>query len=201
VWACSQRCVSAHVFVLFLKYNRCMRVIGLAFGLVACVLASVEHAAAQAEPAKRRPIVLVMESAGGVHAASDLRTTLNRDAGYRVLSLSEAQHEAVRPSAVLTVATDRARVVRVVYWDLAGDTDSLTAATPARPEDMPAVVLALSSALLERHRSDLRREPRESDARASWLDAANASRAFYAVLGRISRLSPRTNVELRFEDF
>lgn len=179
-----------------------MRVIGLAFGLVACLLSSVERAGAQADQsAKRRPIVLVMESSGGLHAASDLRATLNRDAGYRVLSLSEAQHEAVRPAAVLTVASDRSHVVRVVYWDLSGETDSLTAATPARPEDMPAVVLALSSALLDRHRSDLRREPRDGDARAQWLDAANASRAFYAVLGRISRLSPRTNVELRFEDF
>jgi hypothetical protein len=91
--------------------------------------------------------------------------------------------------------------VRVVYWDLTGETDSLTAATPARPEDVPAVVVALSSALLERHRTDLRRELRDGDTRAQWLDAASASRAFYAMLGRISRLSPRTNVELRFEDF
>jgi hypothetical protein len=194
-------CASVHASVVFLKYTRCMRVFALAFGLVACVLSSVQHASAQAEHAKRRPIVLVMESSGGVHAASDLRATLNRDVGFRVLSLSEAQHEAVRPAAVLTVALDRSRVVRVVYWDLTGETDSLTAATPARSEDMPAVVLALSSALLDRHRSDLRRELHEGDARAQWLDAANASRAFYAVLGRISRLSPRTNVELRFEDF
>ena len=111
-----------------------------------------------------------MESAGGIRSASELRATLNRDPNFRVLSLSEAQHEAVRPAAVLTVAADRERMVRVVYWDLTGETDSLTAATPARPEDVSAVVLALSSALLERHRTDLRRELRDGDTRAQWLD-------------------------------
>lgn len=180
-----------------------MRLFGLAIGFLTCVAWLTPHpAAAQtAQTAKPRPIVLVMESSGGVSAALNLRTTLNRQSGFRVLSLSEAEREPVRPAAVLTVATDRARVVRVVYWDLSGETDSLTAATPARVEDMPAVVLALSSALLERHRTDLRRELKDTDARAQWLDAAHASRAFYAMLGRMSRLSPRTNVELRFEDF
>jgi hypothetical protein len=63
-----------------------------------------------------------------------------------------------------------------------------------------AVVLALSSALIERHRNDALSISREILARARMFEDQSATRAIYAMLGR-ERLSPRTNVYLRFEDF
>jgi hypothetical protein len=174
-----------------------MRVLGFALLLVSviadvCVAQATE--AANTGPSTR-PIVLVMESSGGVRVAAELRAALNHDAVFQVLSLNEAQRQAVRPLAVLTVATERARSVRVVYWKLGGETDSLSAATPSTAGQLTAVVYALASALLERHKDDV------AALVAPGLDAAHASRAIYAMLGRWSRLTPRTNIELRFEDF
>jgi hypothetical protein len=146
--------------------------------------------------------VLVVESPGGLRMAAELRAALNHDAVFQVLSLNEAQRQAVRPLAVLTVATERVGSVRVVYWKLGGEMDSLSATTPTTADQLTAVMYALSSALLERHKNDARLEVTASDALAAdGLDAVHASRAIYAMLGRWSRLTPRTNIELRFEDF
>jgi hypothetical protein len=179
-----------------------MRVLGVALLLLAVVAdVSLAQATPAASLANARPIVLVMESAGGVRVASELRAALNRDAVFRVLSLPEAQKQALRPLAVLTVATDHARSVRVVYWKVGGESDALSAATPTTAAQLTAVVYALASALLERHKNDVRSDAGESETAAPALDAMHASRAIYAMLGRWSRLTPRTNVELRFEDF
>jgi hypothetical protein len=179
-----------------------MRVLGFALLLVSVIadvcLAQASETANTGPSA--RPIVLVMESSGGVRMATDLRAALNHDAVFRVLSLHEAQRQAVRPLGVLTVAAERARSVRVVYWKLGGESDSLTAATPNTADQLTAVVYALASALLERHKDDVGLESAEQLV-APGLDAAHASRAIYAMLGRWSRLTPRTNIELRFEDF
>jgi hypothetical protein len=161
-------------------------------------------ATSSATSASASPVVLVMESGGGVHAAVELRAFLNRQPNLRVLSLADAARQQVQPAAVLTVATDPNRAaVRVVYWDLSGGTDALAAPAPAKPEDIGAVVLALTSALLERHRPELSETTSATAlaSRASGLDSLGNSRAFYAMLGRFNRLIPRTNVELRFEDF
>ena len=181
-----------------------MRVVGFALLLVS-VIADVSLA--QAGPAANtapvaRPIVLVMESPGGLRMAAELRAALNQEAVFQVLSLHEAQRRAVRPWAVLTVATERTGSVRVVYWTLGGEIDALSAAAPGRVDQWTAVVHALSSALLERHKDDVRVEVTANDAfAAAGLDAVRASSAIYAMLGRWSRLTPRTNIELRFEDF
>lgn len=148
-----------------------------------------------------RSVVLVMESGGGVLAATELRSALNRQPRLRVLSLAEATKQRVQPAAVLTVATDPSRVLSVVYWGLTGETDSLSSPTPATADQISAVVLALASALLDRHRLELTGTESDRVGQLRFVDFARTSREFYAMLGRFGRLSPRTSVELRLEDF
>ena len=167
----------------------------------ACELAGVQLAAAQhvrpnpppaaaVESAAKRPVLLVMESAGGVRAAATLRAALNDQRGLQVMSLAEVTQKQLQPAAIVTVAAIGARSVSVVYWDGAGGRDTLSAPAPSRADQLDAVVLALASALLDRHRADwnLAVDSRPSD-------------ELYALLNRVSRLSPRTNIALRFEDF
>ena len=151
----------------------------------------------------RATVVLVMESGGGVKAATELRASLNRRPNVHLVSLAEASHAPLPPTAVLTVATDPTRVVSVFYWDLAGNTESLTAPTPADAAQISAVVLALASALLERHRPELDTQGAgiEAAPAAPALDWMRTSRALYAMLGRLGGVKPRTDVQLRAEDF
>ncbi|HKP64056.1 MAG TPA: hypothetical protein VJV78_45285 [Polyangiales bacterium] len=146
----------------------------------------------------RRAVLLVMESAGGLRAASGLRASLNAQPGMQVVSLQEVTQKQLRPAAIVTVAAVTARTVSVVYWDNTGTSDSLSAPTPARADQLDAVVFALASALLERHRSEWSAERPGMLARA---DASQTPDDLYAVLGRFVRQNPRSNVALRFEDF
>ena len=93
------------------------------------------------------------------------------------------------------------QTVSVAYWDLSGARDWLSAAAPARADQMDAVVLALASALLDRHRPDLLESGRRGSTAVGTAELARTTDALYAVLGRFGRLSPRSNVALRFEDF
>lgn len=149
-------------------------------------------------PYKKPTVVLVMESSGGLRAASALRKALN-EAGCSVLSLVEAQRKSLTPDALLTIGADNSRI-HVVYWDNDGRPDVLSSIGPATQDQVDAVVLALSSALIERHRATTPLVSREVMARARMFEDQKASRAIYAMLGR-GTFAPRTNVYLRFEDF
>jgi hypothetical protein len=146
---------------------------------------------------KKPTVVVVMESSGGLRAATALRKALNQ-AGCSVVSLIEAQRKAMTPDVLLTIGADNSRI-QVVYWDSDGRPDLLSAIGPSTQDQVDAVVLALSSALIERHRT-IATIPREVMARARMFDDQRATRAIYAMLGR-GTLAPRTNVYLRFEDF
>jgi hypothetical protein len=143
-------------------------------------------------------VVLVMESSGGLRAAAALRKALN-EAGCSVLSLVEAQRKSLTPDALLTIGSDNSRI-QVVYWDNDGRPDVLSSLGPATQDQVDAVVLALSSALIDRHRSTTPAISREVMARARMFEDQRASRAIFAMLGR-GTFAPRTNVYLRFEDF
>jgi hypothetical protein len=147
-----------------------------------------------------KAVVLVMESYGGVSAASELRAALNRQPRTRVISLAESMRQRAQPAAVLTVASDPSRVLSVVYWSQSGEADSLSAPAPAA-EQLQAVILALTSALLDRHRVELGGLDIERAGPLRYIDFARTSREFYAMLGRFGRFGPRTSVELRMEDF
>jgi hypothetical protein len=161
--------------------------------------ATKPHDERVSEPTYKKPtVVLVMESSGGLRAATALRKALN-DAGCSVLSLVEAQRKALTPDALLTVGADNSKI-HVVYWDNDGRPDVLSSVGPATQDQVDAVVLALSSALIERHRTTTPAVSREVMARARMFEDQKASRAIYAMLGR-GTFAPRTNVYLRFEDF
>jgi len=147
---------------------------------------------------KKPTVVVVMESSGGLRAATALRKALN-EAGCAVVSLVEAQRKSLTPDALLTIGADNSRI-QVVYWDNDGRPDVLSSVGPATQDQVDAVVLALSSALIERHRATTPAISREVMARARMFEDQKASRAIYAMLGRGS-FAPRTNVYLRFEDF
>lgn len=165
----------------------------------------VEHIS-QPKHDKTPTIVLIMESSAGLRAAAELRQAL-RGVGCVALSITEAERQAIDPDAYLVVASDHSRVIHVRYWDRSGRSDSLSAIAPpaATAEQMAAVTLALSTAMVERHTRDV--PPvmgplnAEIRSRAGMFDVSRDSQAIYAMLGRLSRLSPRTNVQLRFEDF
>jgi hypothetical protein len=136
-----------------------------------------------------------------VRAAIELRNALNRQQRKQVLSLADATKQDVRPAAILTVAIDASHRLNVVYWDLWGGSDALTAPSPAAPDQFNAIALALASALLDKHRAELTAHALDPDSAARVADAGRSSRAFYALLDRVGRLAPRTNVELHLEDF
>jgi hypothetical protein len=179
-----------------------MRLAGHALGVV-LLLAALQPrpVAAQDAVSADTTVVLVMESGGGVRAATELRAALNRQPSVHLVSLAEAARLPAQPVAVLTVATNPARVVSVIYWDLAGNTDSLSASAPAGAGQIDVVIMALTSALLDRHRAELNAGNVDSEPRPSATGLRLSSSAFYAVLGRLGRMTPRTSVELRVEDF
>lgn len=144
------------------------------------------------------PVLVVMEAAGGVRAGSALRSALNARAEVRVVSQSDLVRKSQSPAAVITVAAVTSQIVSVAYWDMTGARDWLSSPAPAQADQLDAVVLALASALLDRHRGDLV----ESGRRAVGANefSRNAS-AVYAMLGRFAKIGPRTNVSLRYEDF
>jgi len=142
-----------------------------------------------------------MESSGGVRAAGELRAALNQ-VGYRVLAPADAQRKGIQPAALLTVAfsapaaANGARSVDVAYWGRAGRADRLTATSLATLDQLNAVALALSSALIDRHLTD------EASFDDSILTRARLSAGpTPGVLYAMVTSAPRTNVRLRFEDF
>jgi hypothetical protein len=141
-----------------------------------------------------------MESAGGVRAAGTLRNALNSRDQLRVVSQADLARQPVSPAAILTVSAVASQVVSVAYWDMGGARDWLSSPAPARADQMDAVVLALASALLDRHRPDLL-ETESRGAKGVGANDARVTDALYAALGRFGQMSPRTNVSLRFEDF
>jgi hypothetical protein len=160
----------------------------------------VQPLAAQA-PTADSTVVLVMESGGGMRAASELRAALNRRPDVHLVSLAEAARAQLPPTAVLAVATDPTRVVNVIYWDLDGNADALAAPAPSDAGQINAVVLALASALLDRHRPELASKAAQASVTPPALDLMRTSRALYAMLGRLGGVRPRTDVQLRVEDF
>lgn len=164
-------------------------------------LQSIGTSAAQApNPAPSGAVIVVMESPGGVRAANSLRAALRREGRVEILAAADMARTRVEPAAVLTVAAVASREVSVVYWDVSGRSDALSAPAPARADQLDAVVLALSSALLERHRPELLQVAQRASIRAE-PGLARTTEELYAVLGHYNRTLPRTNVALRFEDF
>ena len=191
------------------QYRCDMRFAGMVAWVVLAWLAAAEHSRAQvvgavghAEPNHvKHTIVVLVESAGGLLAANDLRRALAHG-GCNVVTPGEA-HRAVRdPDALLSVAVSPRHQVTVQYWDRTGQWDSLSGAVPPRAtaEQLTAVVLALGSALFERHCHEMATDDL-SDMRRVWFDARRGARSLYAMLNRLERGTLRSNVRLRFEDF
>jgi hypothetical protein len=107
-----------------------------------------------------------------------------------VISLGDLSGAPTQPAAILTVAA-ATRGVHVAYWDHFGRRDSLSAPAPARADQLDAVVLALASALLDRHRAEL----------TGGVSLERTLLEPYAALGGFAKLIPRLQVALRFEDF
>ncbi len=185
-----------------------MRQLALGALLALSVLASAELA--RAEPTHtatpKAPLVLVLESSEGVEAANQLRATLSRQFGLKVLALGDAQQLVDQPGALMAIATERGSTVRVVYVDALGRRDTLRAPAPARREEMVSVVQALAAALLERHVGELvlpaageMRERNGTDER-SRLSMSALSRSLYAALSRFGYPRHRSG-DLHREDF
>jgi hypothetical protein len=186
-----------------------MRVAGFLASVVLSWLAVAECSAAQTTAhadldRARNTIVVIVESAGGLLAANDLRRALAHS-GCDVVSPSEAHASVHDPDALLSVALGPRHQVTVQYWDRRGQWDSLSGAIPARAtaEQLTAAVLALGSALFERHCQDISDDVMDvrSDARSVWFDARRGARSLYAVLSQLGHGGLRSNVRLRFEDF
>jgi len=189
-----------------------MRGFGAACAFVVCSLIGLQRSAAQAPnppPAgyseaagpTQGAVLVVMESAGGVRAAASLRTALAAQRGARVMALADVSRNKLQPTVILTVSAVASREVSVAYWDLTGGRDSLSSPAPTRADQLDAVVLALASALLEKHRPELIERGRTGPEVLGQRDLSRTTDALYAMLGRYGRMSPRTNVALRFEDF
>lgn len=143
-----------------------------------------------------------MEAPAGVRGAAAVRKALNEAAAdATVVSLAQVRRSSAVPDALITVAMEPARSVQVVYWDREGRSDVLIAPSPETAEQLHAVVVALSSALIERHVQDTATWARDLLARAPMFEDPRASHLLYAVPGRVGHLMSRSNVRLRYEDF
>jgi hypothetical protein len=167
---------------------------------------------AQAQP-PNASLVLVVESSEGVSGANQLRASLSRQFGIKVVALGEVDLDAEPPGAMMAIATERTNAVRVVYVDARGRRDTLRAPAPPRREDIPSVVQALAGALLQRHIKDLTQSPGradqeieererrmggiDDDSRMSW---SAFSRSLHAALSRIGYPRHRSG-DLHREDF
>jgi hypothetical protein len=155
------------------------------------------------------PLVLVVESSEGVAGANQLRATLSKQFGLKVLALSDVDLDGQQPGAMMAIATERNNSVRVVYVDAYGRRDTLRAPAPSRREDTPSVVQALAGALLQRHLKDLS-EPgrlappipgeRPLSDEESRLSLTAFSRSLYAALNRIGHPRHRSG-DLHRDDF
>jgi hypothetical protein len=152
--------------------------------------------------------VLVIESSDGVAGANQLRATLSKQFGLKVLALSEVDLDAEQPGAMMAIATERSNAVRVVYVDALGRRDTLRAPAPARREDTASVVQALAGALLQRHLKDLSQPLRIAPAQGdqAWSDEESRlsltafSRSLYAALNRMGYPRHRSG-DLHRDDF
>jgi hypothetical protein len=197
------------------QYRCDMRFAGIVAWVVLAWLAAAERSHAQAVGAAgaagaaghsepdhvKNTIVVVVESAGGLLAANDLRRALG-NGGCKVVTPGEAHRSLRDPDALLSVAVSPRHQVTVQYWDRTGQWDSLSGAVPPRAtaEQLTAVVLALGSALFERHCQEMATDAL-SDVRRVWFDARRGARSLYAMLNRLEHGTLRSNVRLRFEDF
>lgn len=183
-----------------------MRRISLSALLIVTGLAG----AARAEPESvKAPLVLVVESSDGVASANQLRATLSKQFGLKVLALGDVDLEGEQPGALMAIATERSNAVRVVYVDAHGGRDTLRAPAPPRHEDMNSVVQALAGALLQRHLQDFM-QPRGVEIKSTeppfWLDEASRmslsafSRSLHAALSRIGYPRHRSG-DLHRDDF
>jgi len=119
---------------------------------------------------------------------------------FNVRYLAEPHYDSNLPYHLAAV-TDRNTTIalteagRMAYWANGTKLDLIGLNTP-----YPAIH-GLDVPYLERHRPDLLRDAKRDAAVLGEKDLARTTDALYAVLGRYGRLSPRTNVALRFEDF
>jgi hypothetical protein len=183
-----------------------MSQLGLSALLLVCGLGAAVRVEAQSP---RAPLVLVVESSDGLSGANQLRATLSKQFGVKVLALGEVELDGELPGALMAIATERSNAVRVVYVDVHGRRDTLRAPAPSRREDMSSVVQALAGALLQRHLKDLvppnHSEPQDGDNRL-WLDEESRlslsafSRSLYAALNRIGYPRHRSG-DLHRDDF
>jgi len=194
----------------FCSIDSGMRFAGILAWVVVCLsswLAAADCCRAQAVVRRsghdhvKTTIVVTVESAGGLLAANDLRRALAYG-GCDVVSLKEAHAGLRDPDALLSVAVDRRNQVTVQYWDRKGQWDTLSGAVPARAtaEQLTAAVMALGSALFERHCQELSNDA-VADSRTAWFDARRGARSLYATLSQLGHWGLRSNVRLRFEDF
>lgn len=182
-----------------------MRRLALGALLAVSGLLSAVHAEAQPPAA---PLVLLVESSDGVTGANQLRATLSRQFGLKVMALGELDDDGQQPGAMMAVATDHGNAVRVLYIDAFGRRDSLRAPAPARREDMTSVIQALAGALLSRHLHDLTQPARAGGSHNErvWLDEDSRlslsafSRSLQSALSRIGYPRHRSG-DLHREDF
>lgn len=182
-----------------------MRRLALAALFAFSPLASAARAEAQPPAAS---LVLVVESGEGLTGANQLRATLSRQFGLKVLALGEVEADGQAPGAMMAVATERDNAVRVLYMDALGRRDTLRAPAPARREDVPSVIQALAGALLSRHMHDLAQPApvNAPDGDRVWLDDESRlslsafSRSVYSALSRIGYPRHRSG-DLHRDDF
>jgi hypothetical protein len=179
----------------------------LALAALLAVFASLSAVRAEAQP-PAAALVLVVESSEGVTGANQLRATLSRQFGLKVMALGEVEGDGQQPGAMMAVATERSNAVRVLYIDAFGRRDSLRAPAPARREDMTSVIQALAGALLARHLRELTQPARagSQDGDHVWFDEESRlslsafSRSLQNALSRLGYPRHRSG-DLHRDDF
>jgi hypothetical protein len=111
-------------------------------------------------------VVVVMEAS--TKAGEQLRAALAQLSGARISSLTEAIASEATPRVMISVMSGPGNRINVMYWDVSGRIDALSAPADSDESKLTLVASTLASALLTRNLGQLaKHDSRNTEASAS----------------------------------
>jgi len=113
-----------------------------------CGLLLADGAQAQAE---RERVVITVEGPGGQGVADRVRRDLAKQSVAQIRSLEDQAAAEAPPRVIVAVHGTRDGMVNVLYWDVTGRVDALSAPATVDENGFALIATTLASALLRRN--------------------------------------------------
>lgn len=127
-----------------------------------------DHAQAQSQ---RERVVIMVEGPGGQGVGDRVRRDLAKQSVAQIHSLEEESGADAPPRVILAVQGTRNGMVNVLYWDVTGRVDALSAPAALDENGFALIATTLASALLRRNLPRLARAGQRLVAASwDWLD-------------------------------